>query len=254
MGALHQGHLSLIEASRSQNALTVCSIFVNPTQFNNADDLARYPRNMETDIRMLLEHGCDVLFHPDAQEMYHGNETIAHVDYGTLTNTLEGHFRPGHFDGVVAIVEKLFRAVEPDHAYFGQKDYQQCAVVRELISRKKLPLELHICPTQREADGLAMSSRNTRLNAEERKAALAIPQALSAIKAQQQTKSVNALKQQAVDTIHAASPLLRVEYVEIADAVSLEPLSVIDRGRPAVALVAAWCGNVRLIDNQLLTD
>lgn len=254
MGALHNGHLSLIKKAKSDNDIVVCSIFVNPTQFNNADDLAKYPRPIENDIKILLENGCDVLFYPEVSEMYADNETVAAQNYGFVTQTLEGYFRPGHFDGVLTIVKKLFDVVEPNNAYFGQKDYQQCAVVNQLIKRNNIPVQLQICPTLREPDGLAMSSRNVRLTAEERTIAAAIPQALFMIKDSFRHQSVEELKSAALIHLSQTSPLLKVEYLEIVDFMTLEPLSTISVNTKAVALAAVWCGNVRLIDNMILSD
>jgi pantoate--beta-alanine ligase len=255
MGALHGGHLSLIRASRNENRLTVCSIFVNPRQFNDLADLAKYPRTIENDIRLLVENGCDVVFHPEVDEMYPPDETPAEEeDYGFITRILEGKSRPGHFDGVITVVKKLLTVVEPDNAYFGQKDYQQCAVINRLITQNGLHTRLRICPTIREDDGLAMSSRNVLLKPEERKAAGVIPQTLQSLKDHFREHAVRELKESSVRRIHSSSPLLQVDYLEIADPVTLEPVEHIDEMTKAVALIAVRCGNVRLIDNLVLTD
>ena len=177
MGALHTGHLSLIEASKKQNDLTVCSIFVNPTQFNNAHDLSVYPRTLEADCQMLESIGCDAVFAPSAEEMYPQLPQIK-FDFGDLERVMEGQFRPGHFNGVGIVVSKLFNIVQPDNAYFGQKDLQQCAIVNRLVKDLSFSLILNICPTQRETDGLAMSSRNRNLSPEQRNDAPHIYKAL----------------------------------------------------------------------------
>jgi pantoate--beta-alanine ligase len=252
MGALHQGHLSLVEASKKGGHLTVCSIFVNPTQFNQQEDFDKYPRNVALDIEMLVGAGCDVLFHPEPEEMYPDGFTTAKYDFGAITNTLEGEKRPGHFDGVITVVKRLFDAVNPDHAYFGQKDFQQCAVIAGLIQYFGLKVQLHKAPILREASGLAMSSRNTRLSEAEKEDATIIYETLSWIR--EQLKGglpVDRLKTEALQKISAR---LQPEYVEIVDQDSLIPLVPGESAHNAVALVAAWCGNVRLIDNMLLGD
>jgi pantoate--beta-alanine ligase len=253
MGALHSGHISLINASKQNNQLTICSIFVNPTQFNNTDDLAKYPRTIENDIKLLIENNCDVLFYPEVSEMYIDDEKTNIENYGFITDTLEGHFRPGHFNGVIAIVKKLFDVVESTNAYFGQKDYQQCAVVNQLIIKNNLSVRLNICPTLRETDGLAMSSRNARLTIEEREAAAIIFQTLFQLKKNFNFYSIDELKARSFIELHS-SPLIKIEYLEIVNPTTLKPLEVKDENTKAVALIAVWCGNVRLIDNMLLFD
>ncbi len=253
MGALHSGHISLINTSKQNNQLTICSIFVNPTQFNNTDDLAKYPRTIENDIKLLIENNCDVLFYPEVSEMYVDDEQTNVEDYGFIVETLEGRFRPGHFNGVITIVKKLFDVVEPTNAYFGQKDYQQCAVVNQLIIKNNLSVKLNICSTLREVDGLAMSSRNARLTIEEREAAAIIFQTLFQIKKSFNTYSIDELTTKSITQLHS-SPLIKVEYLEIANPTTLKPLVDKDERTKAVALIAAWCGNVRLIDNLLLFD
>jgi pantoate--beta-alanine ligase len=254
MGALHKGHLSLIKASKAENELTVCSIFVNPTQFNNTEDLDKYPRPIENDIKFLVENECDVLFFPEVKEMYIKDEIRPVVDYGIITNNFEGRFRPGHFDGVVMIVKKLFEIVEPNNAYFGQKDYQQCMVIDHFIKKNDLRIFLHVCPTLRESDNLAMSSRNSRLTNEERKAAVIIPETLAFIKKNIRTLPVLETNSLAKLKIINSSSLLNIEYLEIVDTKTLEPLSEITKATNPIVLIAAWCGNVRLIDNLILTD
>ena len=254
MGALHDGHISLIKVSKEQNQLTVCSIFVNPTQFNNREDLEKYPRPIEKDIKFLVENDCDVLFLPEVNEMYLIEETKNIEDYGNITNSFEGKFRPGHFDGVVMITKKFFEIIEPNSVYFGQKDYQQCLVIDHFIKKNNLGVDLHICPTHRENDGLAMSSRNMRLNEKERQAAVIIPETLHYIKKNIQQLPIHELISTAKDQIANSSTLMNVEYIEIVDAKSINPISEISKATEAIVLVAAWCGNIRLIDNLILTD
>lgn len=248
MGALHAGHMSLIQLSAAQTDLTVCSIFINPTQFNNPEDLAKYPRTIEDDILMLEQNGCDVLFHPTSSEMYPDGMAIVSHDWGAVTHSLEGHFRPGHFNGVIAIVNKLFQVVEPDKAFFGRKDFQQCAVITRMCREFNLPVQLVLGETLREPDGLAMSSRNKRLNKEERREAVKVSQALMLIK----EEGFNAQPSQLIDrasAILSGSPLLTIEYLTIVDENTLEEVNQWQPGKTYVALIAAWCGNVRLIDN-----
>lgn len=253
MGALHPGHLSLVQLSKSQTDLTVCSIFVNPTQFNNAEDLAKYPRTIENDMYLLEQAGCDVLFHPDAAEMYPNGMKVEAVHWGAVTHSLEGFFRPGHFDGVIAIVKRLFEVVEPHTAFFGSKDYQQCAVVNRMCAEFKIPVQLVLGQTLREKDGLAMSSRNTRLSEYERTEALWISKALFGIREGKSRFEPAQLLEQAGEIV-GQSPLLKVEYLSIVDAETLEEARQWWPGRKYVALIAAWCGNVRLIDNIPLGD
>ncbi len=251
MGALHSGHISLIEQSKKENEVTICSIFVNPTQFNSEEDLKKYPRTIEKDIKKLIEAECDVLFYPDYNEMYPKEEINSAEDYGHITSRLEGKFRPGHFNGVINIVTKLFATINPDTAYFGQKDFQQCAVIKELIKRNGFNIKLNCCPTLREEDGLAMSSRNMRLSNEERKQAVQIFKALQWIKLNFKAKTVAALKMEARKIIEEM-PLLKTEYIEICDAETFEIMPRKIEGRRLVALAAVYCGNVRLIDNLVL--
>jgi pantoate--beta-alanine ligase len=246
MGSLHEGHLSLIRQSRSEGNFTICSIFINPTQFNQAEDFALYPRAKEKDIELLLSAGCDLLFHPEGNTMYPEGFIAEQVEYGSITDVMEGLFRPGHFNGVVTIVRKLLEVVKPDHLYMGQKDYQQCAVISQLIQRESIPVLLHKIPTIREPDGLAMSSRNARLTKEERQKALVISETLNLIKKEIRDKTVNQLKEEGLKKLNTE---LRTEYLEIVDPETLEPINSIGKGNHAIALIAAWCGNVRLIDN-----
>ncbi len=253
MGALHQGHLSLIQQSKAVNDITVCSIFVNPTQFNNKEDLVKYPRTIEGDIQQLAQGGCDVLFHPDIREMYPNGESIEAYHWGNITHSLEGAARPGHFDGVIAIVKRLFEIVEPHKAFFGRKDYQQCAVVKELVRFFNLPITIVLGDTLREPDGLAMSSRNLRLSEAERREAVLISRALFLIRDEFSREAVSGLLLRAKNLL-LTSPMLRLEYLEIVDAETLNIVTEFEAGKKYVVLIALWCGNVRLIDNILLGE
>ncbi len=251
MGALHRGHLSLIEASREANALTVASIFVNPTQFNDPKDFEKYPVTIEKDIELLETAGADVLFLPSVAEIYPGGTGhLQHYDLGYLETVLEGQYRPGHFQGVCNVMQRLMDGVKPDNLYMGQKDYQQCMVVKRLLQLMGSPARLYPCPTLREPDGLAMSSRNTRLGPEERKKAPAIYQALQYLEAHLRPGPTAAVLKQAEDMLTAHA--FRVDYVAIADADTLEPVNEWDGRRKVAALAAAFQQEVRLIDNLLL--
>lgn len=249
MGALHNGHISLVNASKADNQVTVCSIFVNPTQFNQKEDFDEYPRLIDDDIRLLEASGCDALFIPEVNEMYAPKSEVLNYHFSHITHSLEGTFRPGHFDGVITIVKKLFDAVNPDNAYFGQKDFQQCMVIKELIRHFNLNINLKIIPTLRESDGLAMSSRNLRLSPSERKQAIAIYQACNFIKEHIKIYSAEELLSKAKSFVNKE---LKLEYLELCDADTLEPVIDIANHNQVVALAAAWCGNVRLIDNMII--
>ena len=250
MGALHQGHLSLIEIARKENDLTICSIFVNPTQFNNPEDFKLYPITIERDLEQLLATGCDLLFMPSVAEMYPPGNLQKHYELGEIENILEGYYRPGHFQGVCQIVDRMLNIVQPDNLYMGQKDFQQCMVIRKLLQlmRKEDEINLKIVPTARENDGLAMSSRNLRLNPEQRQLAPFIYKELNSIKQQLHGKSFNELKADAKE--HLTQKGFKVDYVEIANANDLSEASK-DSGQ-LVALAAASIANIRLIDNLLL--
>jgi len=248
MGALHEGHLSLLRIARAQNDRTVCSIFVNPTQFNNPDDLARYPRTLEADLAMLEAEGCDLVFAPAVAEMYLDQPQLR-LHFGELELVMEGAFRPGHFNGVGLIVAKLFNQVQPDRAYFGQKDLQQVAVVKRLIRDLSFPLELVRCPTLREADGLALSSRNRLLTPEERAQAPALHEALRlAEQLLLEEQPVEAAKA-AVHQFLATRPAFQLEYIEIANADTLQPVPQVQAPGMTAICIAAGLGKVRLIDN-----
>jgi pantoate--beta-alanine ligase len=250
MGALHQGHLSLIRTSRLNNDLTVCSIFVNPTQFNNQEDFIHYPVTIEKDVEQLIEAGCDLLFLPTALEMYPPTYPKKHYDLGSIENRLEGFYRPGHFQGVCQAVDRLLEIVNPDNLYMGQKDYQQCMVVKKLLelTGRENQVRLQVSPTIREADGLAMSSRNLRLGPSEKQLATSIYKELDGIKINLHSQSLTELKQGAKTNLEKKG--FMVDYVEIANANDLNPAQSSDE--PSVALIAASIGNVRLIDNLIL--
>lgn len=252
MGALHAGHLSLIKIALQKCDIVVCSIFVNPTQFNNSEDLKLYPRPIENDIKLLAQVGCHVLFHPTTDEMYAGGLIKnSAADYGHFIEVLEGAHRPGHFDGVITIVQHLFEIIEPNEVFFGQKDYQQCLVVKMLIKRSFSSLHFNQCPIEREQDGLAMSSRNIRLNATERLAARDLNQALLHIKNNWYVDKWQQAIAEATAIIHQ-NPLLKLDYLSISDIETLSELSSFKV--PAIALIAVNCGNTRLIDNLRLGD
>jgi pantoate--beta-alanine ligase len=251
MGALHEGHISLIINSRASNDRTVSSIFVNPTQFNNAKDFDKYPITIEKDIDLLEKNGCDVLFMPTVKEMYpNGITDPTHYDLGYLETVLEGKYRPGHFQGVCQVVHRLLSIVQPHNLYIGQKDYQQCMVIKKLIEITHLNVNVIIGSTLRESDRLAMSSRNMRLNTEERKKAVKIAEVLFFIKKEIKPGYIDDLKERAVNYLSAEG--FKVDYVAIATADTLEVLENWDAKRPIVALVAAFLNEVRLIDNMLL--
>ncbi|MDR2764752.1 MAG: pantoate--beta-alanine ligase [Tannerella sp.] len=247
MGALHEGHLSLTERCRRANDVCVVSIFVNPTQFNDPRDLAAYPRTLEKDSELLAANGCDYVFAPSEAEMYPEPDTRV-FDFGTVARGMEGAFRPGHFNGVAQIVSKLFQAVEPDSAYFGEKDFQQVAVVREMARQLGLPVQIVACPILREPDGLAMSSRNVRLTAEQRQVAPLIAATLKESRTFAAGKSVREVIDRVVHTLNQ-SPQLCVEYFEIVDGTTLLPLRQWNESTQAVGCIAVYCGEVRLIDN-----
>ncbi len=250
MGALHAGHLSLLEKSARENEITVCSIFVNPLQFNNASDLEKYPRTLPADMALLIECGCDILFAPEADEMYqHEDDKSLQFEVGFLDQLFEGAFRPGHFMGVAVVVNKFFQIIQPTNAYFGLKDYQQCMLIKKLVADLKIPIKLHLCPTLRESDGLAMSSRNTRLSVEARKVASKIVEALNYAKLNYRTQNITLVEQWCKSHL-AEEPLYSVEYFNIVNAETLLPVKHEDE--PAVALCAANLGGVRLIDNMVL--
>ena len=251
MGALHQGHISLISISKKANAMTVCSIFVNPTQFNDARDFDNYPSTIEKDIDALEKAGCDVLFLPSVSEMYPlGTQNAQTYDLGYLETVLEGKYRPGHFQGVCLVVNRLLNIIPAGQLYLGQKDYQQCMVIKKLVELEKINTTINICPTLRESSGLAMSSRNLRLTDKDKEQALTIFETLSYIKNNIKPGDLGRLKLAAVNNLTGAG--FKVDYIEIADADNLEIIERWDGNRKLVAVAAAFIGEVRLIDNLLL--
>jgi pantoate--beta-alanine ligase len=247
MGALHAGHISLVQASKRENDITLVSLFVNPTQFNNKEDLARYPRTPDTDLPLLEKEGCDFVFVPDEKEMY-PEPDLRVFSFGNLDKVMEGKFRPGHFNGVAQIVTKLFDTINPDRAYFGQKDFQQLTIIRKIVADCPYPVEIVACPIVREADGLAMSSRNMRLSPEERQHAAHISKTLLKAKKTGPSVSPGRLKKAVIETINK-DPFLQVEYFEIVDEKTLQPVKSWDQPGIKVGCIAVHAGKVRLIDN-----
>lgn len=247
MGALHAGHLSLLEYIKDHCDITVCSVFVNPTQFNNVEDLEKYPRPIQHDLQLLEENGCDVVFIPAVEEMYGENEKWA-IDLGELDQILEGAFRPGHYQGVTQIVKKLFDLVMPDVACFGQKDYQQFLVVQKMVNIFSLDIDLLMCPIVRETDGLAMSSRNVRLSTKGRQQALAIYQTLLELQEDSFQLGIPQARGKAITRLKESDGVT-FEYLEICDPQTLKPIQAPYNEAQLVALVAVWVEGVRLIDN-----
>ena len=250
MGALHLGHLSLVSQSVAHNNVTVVSVFVNPTQFNNKEDLRNYPRTLEQDAKILSEAGCDILFAPESSEIYTEQELqeTFDFDFKGLDLVMEGKFRPGHFNGVVQIVSKLFSLVEPDRAYFGQKDFQQLAIIRLMVNTYGLGVEIVACPIVREDSGLALSSRNALLEDNDR---LVAPHIFAVLKESLQfvpSTPVEELKECVVKAIEQNSRL-RVEYFEIVDGVTLQPIKSWEEVDYVVGCITVYCGKIRLIDN-----
>jgi pantoate--beta-alanine ligase len=254
MGALHEGHISLIIEAKKHADLVVCSIFVNPTQFNDPKDLEKYPRPIEKDIKLLEDHGCDILFFPSVEEMYPETNEEWHIDLGRLDQIWEGAKRPGHFQGVTQIVYKLFKLVNPDVACFGQKDFQQVMVIQRMIEIKDLNVELIICPIIRSEKGLALSSRNARLSEDGKTKALVLFNTLKEVKqAFNENVTIDKLQHLAQDRI-AVDPAIELEYVAISETRTLEKAEHVEVGKQYVAHIVAWIEGVRLIDNMLLND
>jgi pantoate--beta-alanine ligase len=250
MGALHAGHLALIEKSNAENDITVCSIYVNPTQFNNPSDLAKYPRTFQTDVDLLSKYPQAVVFAPADAEMYPEKPHLV-FNFGNLELVMEGKFRPGHFNGVAIVVAKLFHIVQPHKAYFGQKDLQQCLIVKQLAKDLSFDLELVICPTIREADGLAMSSRNQRMNFEEREIAVHIPKALFMAKELiEQGRDLPNVKKAVED--YLAKTHIQLEYFQIVNAETLLNIHTPQEAKQIALCIAAYLGDVRLIDNVII--
>ena len=251
MGALHNGHISLFRASKAENQVTVGSIFVNPIQFNNHNDLIKYPTTIEKDTALLETVGCDVLFSPENEEMYPQKTTIT-MDFGHLDKIMEGKFRPGHFSGVALVVSKLFNIVHPDQAYFGQKDWQQFAVIQRLTDELNFDIKLHSVATLREEDGLALSSRNLRLDPEQRKKANIFYKGLFEAKTALARGSSLARVKETVRGMIEAHPDVRLEYFELADSKNLNLLENVEDSRQPIMCIAGYIGEIRLIDNMFL--
>lgn len=252
MGALHEGHLELIRMAKRDGCVAVASIFVNPTQFNDPKDLEKYPRTPEKDAALLITAGCDALFIPTVEEVYPpGEDFTINLDFKQLDKVMEGEFRPGHFKGMATVVHRLLDIVRPQRLYMGQKDYQQLSIVRDMIAQLQMDVELLMCPTVREADGLAMSSRNVRLSAEMRATAPVIYQTLQWAKtALAEGQPAPEIQQEALQKLSNAG--LRPEYFEIVDGVTLLNISAKNTSNFIVACTAAFAGDVRLIDNIVL--
>ncbi|MBN8717876.1 MAG: pantoate--beta-alanine ligase [Sediminibacterium magnilacihabitans] len=251
MGALHEGHISLIERCRQESDLVICSIFVNPAQFNDPADFEKYPITIENDILLLEKAGTDILFLPSVNEIYPNGNPTEHYTLGDIETLLEGRFRPGHFQGVCQVMYRLLKIVEPQLLFMGQKDYQQCMVIQQLLRLMGSTTQLVISPTQRESSGLAMSSRNMRLSEKGKETAAAIYQALQWIKAHLQQGTTNDLIQHAGSLLTTAG-FDKIDYISIAHAETLVPVDSWDGHTPLVALAAAFLEDVRLIDNLSL--
>ncbi len=254
MGALHKGHITLINTAKAAGNLTIASIFINPTQFNDPEDFKKYPVSIDKDVMLLTEAGCDVLFLPSVEEMYPGGpDKLATFDFGYLDTILEGRHRPGHFKGVGQIVASLLNIIKPNVLYLGQKDYQQCMVIKKLMEQDGVhKAELEICPTVREADGLAMSSRNRRLTEPQRALAGLLYQCLVSIQAKQTDGNFAIVKKECTDLLKAKG--FEPDYITLADADTLEEMENYDAQRKTIALIAAKIGDIRLIDNLILAS
>ena len=247
MGALHQGHISLVERSVKENNTTVCSIFVNPIQFNNKEDLAKYPRTLNSDLKLLEQAKCDMVFVPSVEEMY-PDEVSEHYHFGALEKVMEGVSRPGHFSGVAIVVKRLFTFIQPDKAYFGKKDYQQMRLIRKLVKTENMPVYIVACPTVREEDGLAMSSRNRRLSAEDRAIAPKVYRILMNASQLFPHKSISEIEQFVISEIKKEKKI-RLEYFNIVDKKTLQKSDDMDNPNGLIGCIAFYLGNVRLIDN-----
>lgn len=250
MGALHEGHLSLVEQAVAENPVVVVSVFVNPTQFNDAKDLERYPRTLDNDLKLLEPSGCSIVFAPNAKEIY-PEPDLRKFNFGKLEQVMEGEHRPGHFNGVAQVVSRLFDVVKPDRSYFGLKDFQQLAIIKSMVKQLQLRVEIVPCAIIREKSGLAMSSRNELLTDEQRINAAVISETLFKAKELMRQKSVQELTKWVVDSINQ-NPFLDVEYFEIVDDEQLQPVKNWGQENTKVGCIAAFCGKVRLIDNIVL--
>ena len=248
MGALHEGHLSLVEKAKKENDIVVVSIFVNPTQFDNVDDLINYPKTIEKDLSLLKSFNCDIVFTPTPEEIYADDIQSQSFDFDGLEFQMEGKFRAGHFNGVGTIVERLFKVVKPHKAYFGEKDFQQIQIIRKMVEKRNLPVQIISCPIHREKDGLAMSSRNTRLTTAQRATAPFIYETLKKAKTLFGTKNASEVIKW-VENEFKNHPLFNLEYVEIADEETLLPVETKNPTKKYRAFIAVFAGKVRLIDN-----
>jgi pantoate--beta-alanine ligase len=249
MGALHDGHLSLLEKSCKENDITIISIFVNPTQFNNKEDLEKYPRSLDADVEKVAKINKNILIYaPSVEDIYEGKTHSQTFHFGGLENQMEGKHRPGHFDGVGTIVKKLFEIINPNKAYFGEKDFQQLQIVKKLVKKEKLPIAIIGCPIYREKNGLAMSSRNERLSFESREKAALIYKTLKKIKSLFKEKSIRELKIM-VKEIFKNQPEFELEYFEITEESSLLPCVKKNKSKKYRAFIAVFIDNIRLIDN-----
>ncbi len=251
MGALHEGHASLLKSSISENDVTVCSIFVNPTQFNNPTDLSNYPRTLELDVEKVIKVGCDVLFCPNENEIYPVPSPLS-FNFGELEAVMEGQYRPGHFSGVALVVSKFFHIVEPTRAYFGQKDWQQFTIIRQLVNDLNFPVTLKTVPTTREADGLAMSSRNARLVGGQREKSIVFYQALTfTIDALKKGESFFKIKEEVAKRFETHSDV-RLEYFELVDSINLKSIAIVEMADRPILCIAGYVGDIRLIDNMFI--
>lgn len=248
MGALHQGHLSLIKKAKENNQITVVSIFVNPTQFDNKEDLAKYPKTLKNDIKLLESVNCDVLFAPSVEEIYEENVVSQKFEFDGLEHQMEGKFRDGHFDGVGTIVKTLFEIVEPNNAYFGKKDFQQLQIIKKMVEKHNLPVKIVGCNIFREEDGLAMSSRNARLTKEYREAAPFIYKTLKKAKKKFKSKSAKKVSKW-VQKKFKKHPILALEYFTIAEETTLETINKKEANKKYRGFIAVFAGEIRLIDN-----
>lgn len=251
MGALHQGHINLVKQAISENHISLCSIFVNPTQFNNKEDLEKYPNQIEADLKLLESVGCAIVFTPTKSEIYPSNFKSKKYNFGSLDKVMEGLNRPGHFEGIAMVVSRLFDLVRPQKAYFGEKDFQQLAIIKSLVKQDQLPIQILACPIERESDGLAMSSRNIRLEDHYRKASPRIYQRLLALQSNLNHKSVAEIKQWMYKEYEADKDL-KLEYFEIANSKTLEKSVHWTDSQEHIACIAIYAGKIRLIDNILL--
>lgn len=253
MGALHEGHLSLVQQAADQCDISVVSIFVNPTQFNDKKDLKEYPRTIGQDIELLCSIHTDVLFIPSVEEVYpEGLDTTLELDFGQLAEVLEGAFRPGHFEGMAQVVNRLLNIVQPDKLFMGQKDFQQLSIVRSMLNQLNSTIELVVCPIIREADGLAMSSRNRRLTDEYRKKSVLLSKTLARVKTDMDKSTPEQLRKMGMDTLTEGG--FKPEYFDIVDGYTLLPIEKFSETDFAVVLTAAWAGDIRLIDNVILKE